>query len=193
MGGDARGPRPTRYLVIMALCGACEGKAGPTSSELPVPFTPRSSARTASTESVASTSNDGSVSPAPSTSTNTFHLTYRRAEVETFLRQLQAAVQADNRDGVAALVDFPLAVYTVDGTGERLDRNAFHARYDQVFNSCVKAAIASASTDTLFENYKGLRIRREGADTAGRDIVWFDHMAQAGYRVLSIMNSCNPP
>lgn len=77
-------------------------------------------------------------------------------KVETFLKQLKGAVAIDNRLKVASLFDFPLKV-SIGGQDVTIRNDSeFQARYSQIFDAQLKAAIAAAKVETLFANQQGV-------------------------------------
>lgn len=77
-------------------------------------------------------------------------------KVEAFLKQLKGAVAIDNRLKVASLFDFPLKV-SIGGQDVTIRNDSeFQARYSQIFDAQLKAAIAAAKVETLFANQQGV-------------------------------------
>ena len=82
----------------------------------------------------------------------------------TFLSRLQAAVRADDRRGVMALIAFPLRVNTTSGSRLYGAPSALRD-YDRIFTPKVRRAILNSSADRIF-------VRDIGA-MVGNGEVWF--------------------
>jgi hypothetical protein len=75
-----------------------------------------------------------------------------------FLRELQAAVAADDRTRVAALVSYPLKA-TIHGHVVRMGTTRqFLAHYDELLPQATRALIAAQSYEALFVNSQGVMI-----------------------------------
>jgi hypothetical protein len=75
-----------------------------------------------------------------------------------FLRELQAAVAADERTRVAAMVSYPLKA-TIHGQVVRLgSARQFLAHYDELLPQTTRALIAAQSYEALFVNSQGVMI-----------------------------------
>jgi hypothetical protein len=81
------------------------------------------------------------------------------AHVTQFLARLKQAVAADDHAAVAAMVNYPLTVYSSGGRSMTY-RNAaaLSANYARVFTPEVKAAVAAAKADNLFARDQGVMI-----------------------------------
>ena len=97
---------------------------------------------------------------------------YRR-----FLSDLQSAVRANNKRGVANLAALPLRVNFEGGARAYSDRSAIERDFDRIFTPRVKRAILNQRADRLFTNYQGAMI--------GDGQVWFDQTCAH--------DSCSPP
>src|SRR5687768_1810515 len=64
------------------------------------------------------------------------------ALLEPFLRELQRAVAADNRQAVAALVEYPITVFIGGVRVPMRDAAALTEHYDQIFTPELKRIIA---------------------------------------------------
>jgi hypothetical protein len=83
----------------------------------------------------------------------------------TFLRELQAAVAADQRTQVAAMVSYPLSA-KIDGHRIRIrSTRQFLSHYEELLPQTTRALIAAQSYEELFVNSQGVMI--------GRGQVWF--------------------
>ncbi len=87
------------------------------------------------------------------------------AEVSAFFETLKQAVARDDRRKVASLVAYPITVQ-LDGQPTTLkDTAEFVARYPDLLNEHVKAAVQAAEVNRLFVNWQGVRV--------GRGEIWF--------------------
>jgi hypothetical protein len=81
------------------------------------------------------------------------------AHVTQFLARLKEAVAADDHPTVAAMVNYPLTVYSSGGRPFTYrDAAALSANYGRVFTPEVKAAVAAAKADDLFARDQGVMI-----------------------------------
>jgi hypothetical protein len=91
-------------------------------------------------------------------------------QVASFLKCLQASVAIDNRLKVASLFDFPMKAW-IDGEIVTIkNESEFQARYSQIFDAQLKAAIAAAKIDTLAASQQGV--------TFDNGRVWFRPVAE---------------
>jgi hypothetical protein len=81
------------------------------------------------------------------------------AHVTQFLARLKQAMTADDHAAIAAMVKYPLTVYSSAGRPATY-RNAaaLSANYTRVFTPEVKAAIAAAKPNNLFARDQGVMI-----------------------------------
>ena len=81
------------------------------------------------------------------------------AHVTQFLARLKQAMTADDHAAIAAMVKYPLTVYSSAGRSATY-RNAaaLSANYTRVFTPEVKAAVAAAKPDDLFARDQGVMI-----------------------------------
>ena len=81
------------------------------------------------------------------------------AHVTQFLARMKQAITADDHAAIAAMVKYPLTVYSSAGRPATY-RNAaaLSANYTRVFTPEVKAAIAAAKPDDLFARDQGVMI-----------------------------------
>jgi hypothetical protein len=86
----------------------------------------------------------------------------------TFMTRLQTAVRANDRDGVIALIRFPLRVNSNGRHQLYRDASSVRASYDRIFTSKVTRAILGQRTDAFFGNQNGVMI--------GNGEVWFDQL-----------------
>lgn len=82
-----------------------------------------------------------------------------------FFEALQQAVAADDKQAVAAMVDYPFQA-RIDGKAVTISDAAHFAEdYDKVFTARVKEAVANQTYPALFANWQGVMI--------GDGEVWF--------------------
>jgi hypothetical protein len=74
-------------------------------------------------------------------------------EFRAFLEALKRAVAANDREGVAALVDLPI--------GE-LSRTEFLRRYEELMTPCLRLSIQCATMDAVAEDYMGAWLADDG-------------------------------
>ena len=81
------------------------------------------------------------------------------AQVTQFVVRLKQAMTADDHAAIAAMVKYPLTVYSSAGRPATY-RNAaaLSANYTRVFTPEVKAAVAAAKPDDLFARDQGVMI-----------------------------------
>jgi AICAR transformylase/IMP cyclohydrolase PurH len=95
-----------------------------------------------------------------------------------FLAELQAAVQANDKDKIAGMISYPLN-FIHDGKRARIrDKQTFLARYDAIFNEHVRDAIQKQSAHCLFGNANGEMI--------GRGEVWFSEMGDGSVKIITV-------
>jgi hypothetical protein len=81
------------------------------------------------------------------------------AHVIQFLARLKQAIAADDHATVAAMMKYPLTVYSSGGRPMAYrDATALSANYAPVFTPEVKAAVAAAKADDLFARDQGVMI-----------------------------------
>jgi hypothetical protein len=84
-----------------------------------------------------------------------------------FLSDLQAAVRADDRVSLIALVGFPLRVNAAGRSRVYRDAQAVERDFERIFTARVRRAI-------LKQRPEGLLVRDQGA-MVGKGELWFDH------------------
>lgn len=122
------------------------------------------------------------VSPCKGSTVDTYDATVA-ASSRAFVVELQKLVRAGDKQGIAALVGYPiLANKTVGGKpSHRMIRNRaqFVAAFDSLFNENVKAAILNPdAVRCLFANDQGFMI----ADGQ----VWFEQTASKAFRISAL-------
>jgi hypothetical protein len=95
-----------------------------------------------------------------------------------FLVDLQAAVQANDKDKIAGMISYPMN-FIHDGKRTRIrDKETFLARYDTIFDEHVRAAILKQSAHCLFGNANGEMI--------GRGEVWFSEIGNGSVKIITV-------
>ena len=82
-----------------------------------------------------------------------------------FLSRLQAAVRANNRRSIMAMIDFPLRVNFAGGARQYRDAQSVERDFDRIFTPKVRRAVLSQRADRLF-------VRDQGA-MVGDGELWF--------------------
>lgn len=86
-------------------------------------------------------------------------------QYRTFLEQLQRAVAADDKQAVAAMIDYPFAA-RINGKAVKIrDPKHFVADYDKVITPKIREAVAKQRYEDLFANWQGVMI--------GDGEIWF--------------------
>jgi hypothetical protein len=76
-------------------------------------------------------------------------------EARVFVAKLQAAVQGNDVQAIAAMTHFPL---TVNGRPGARDSARFVQGFGVIFNDKVRSAVLQARVEDLFASYRGLMI-----------------------------------
>ena len=98
---------------------------------------------------------------------------------DAFLQRLKSAVRTDDRQTAAALVSYPLRVYS--GSRQRRifsTRTFLLVHFDVVFTRKVQQAILAQVPSCLFANSQGIMI--------GDGEVWFNKTPEGTYAITSI-------
>ncbi|GGA74983.1 hypothetical protein GCM10011385_31270 [Nitratireductor aestuarii] len=86
-------------------------------------------------------------------------------QYRAFLEQLQKAIAADDRQAVAAMVDYPFET-RIGGKKVRIrDKKRFVADYGKIITRKIKDAVAKQRYEDLFANWQGVMI--------GDGEIWF--------------------
>lgn len=103
------------------------------------------------------------------------------APYQKFFDTLKKAVAEDDRQAIAALVDYPINV-RINGKSTKInDTKHFVAVYDQIVTDKVKQAIAKQTYATLFANAEGVSI--------GDGEIWFSGLGDGStVRITAINN-----
>ena len=95
-----------------------------------------------------------------------------------FLAQLQAAVQANDKDKIAGMISYPLNVVRGDKRARIRDKQTFLARYDNIFDAHIRQTILKQSARCLFGNANGEMI--------GNGEVWFSEMGDGSVKIYTV-------
>ncbi len=96
----------------------------------------------------------------------------------TFLSELQAAVKAEDKAKVAALISYPVLVIRGDRKTHIKTKAEFLNRYDAIFDAHVRQVIAQQSAKCLFGNYQGAMI--------GDGEVWFREQQNGTMKIVTV-------
>jgi hypothetical protein len=96
----------------------------------------------------------------------------------TFLAQLQAAVQADDKEKISGMISYPVNVIHGDKRGRIRDKQTFLARYDNIFDEHIRQTILKQSARCLFGNANGEMI--------GNGEVWFSEMGDGSVKIITV-------
>ncbi len=130
--------------------------------------------------------------PVPAQETRTTSESVQRllgdsAEYRHVITAFQAAVQAHDAAGVAALVSYPITV-RVGGTSRTIKTpQKFIARYDSIITPAIAAAVQGQAYDSMMVNSKGVML--------GQGEVWFNGTCRdakcttSTVRVIAIQSS----
>jgi hypothetical protein len=95
-----------------------------------------------------------------------------------FLAELQAAVQANDKEKIAGMISYPLN-FIHDGRRSRIrDKQTFLARYNNIFTEHIRKTILRQSAHCLFGNYQGEMI--------GDGEVWFSEMDNGSVKIITV-------
>ncbi len=72
-----------------------------------------------------------------------------------FFQKLQAALKADQRPEVAAMIQYPVTIFVHGKQLELPNQEAFLSHYDLAFNSSMLCAIGKATASQVWGNYIG--------------------------------------
>ncbi|MGB8887341.1 MAG: hypothetical protein WCC87_11500 [Candidatus Korobacteraceae bacterium] len=72
-----------------------------------------------------------------------------------FFEKLQAAVQADKRNEIAAMIQYPTTILVHDKPLKLTNEKQFLANYDLAFNSAILCAIGKARGRDIWGNWQG--------------------------------------
>jgi hypothetical protein len=95
-----------------------------------------------------------------------------------FLADVQAAVQANDKEKIAGMISYPLN-FIHGGKRVRIrDKQTFLARYDTIFDEHIRTTILRQSSHCLFGNANGEMI--------GNGEVWFSEMGDGSVKIITV-------
>jgi len=98
----------------------------------------------------------------------------------SFFDALKAAIAADNKAAVAAMVDYPFQARINDKSVKLRDKAHFIADYDKIVTPKVKSAIEKQTYATLFANWQGVMI--------GDGEIWFSGVGDGNAIKITAIN-----
>jgi hypothetical protein len=107
------------------------------------------------------------------------------ASARAFLAQLQAAVQANNKEQIAGMISYPLLVLRSGKRTRIRQKQPFLANYEQIFTSPVRDAVLQQTAQCLFGNSSGGMV--------GNGEVWFREEAPEQWKIITINESASAP
>jgi hypothetical protein len=107
------------------------------------------------------------------------------ASARAFLAQLQAAVQANNKEAVAGMVSYPVLVLSSGKRTRIQKKQAFVANYSLIFTDPVRNAILHQTAQCLFGNASGAMV--------GNGEVWFREQAPEQWGIITVNESASVP
>jgi hypothetical protein len=102
-----------------------------------------------------------------------------------FLAQLQAAVQANNKEQLAEMMSYPLLVLRSGKRTRIKQKQAFMADYALIVTAPVRDAVLHQTAQCLFGNSSGAMI--------GNGEVWFSEQAPDQWKIITINESASAP
>ncbi len=107
------------------------------------------------------------------------------ASARAFLAQLQAAVQSNNKEVIAGMMNYPLLVLRSGKRTHIQKKQAFLANYGLIVTYPVRDAILHQTSQCLFGNSSGAMV--------GNGEVWFREQAPDQWKIITINESASEP
>ena len=107
------------------------------------------------------------------------------ASARAFLAQLQAAVQANNKEAIAGMVGYPLLVLRSGKRTRIQKKQAFLADYSLIFTDPVRNAVLHQAAQCLFGNSSGAMV--------GSGELWFREQDPDQWKIITINESASAP
>lgn len=110
-------------------------------------------------------------------------------EARAFFTQLQQRFKANDRKGVADLVEYPLLI-TLHGKKTRIgNRTVLLSHFDEIFDAGIRCALLGSTDQDVWGNSHGFTIQYDG--NIGR--IWFDGFRRPNqsayqYRLMTVNN-----
>jgi hypothetical protein len=107
------------------------------------------------------------------------------ASARTFLGQLQAAVQSNNKEDIAGMIGYPLLVLRSGKRTYIQKKQAFLTNYGLIVTDPVRDAILHQTSQCLFGNSSGAMV--------GNGELWFREQAPDQWKIITINESASAP
>jgi hypothetical protein len=107
------------------------------------------------------------------------------ASARAFLTQLQAAVQANNKEQVADMVSYPVLVLRSGKRTRIREKRELLTNFGLIFTDPVRDAILHQTALCLFGNSTGAMV--------GNGEVWFQEQASNQWKIITINESATAP
>jgi hypothetical protein len=78
--------------------------------------------------------------------------------VKSFLKNLQEAVEIDNRHRVATMFEFPMQAWVAGRTVTIRNASEFQSRYRQILDESVRQSIVAAKTQDVSTSAQGVML-----------------------------------
>jgi hypothetical protein len=79
-------------------------------------------------------------------------------QVKSFLKNLQEAVEIDNRHRVATMFEFPMQAWVAGRTVTIRNASEFQSRYRQILDESVRQSIVAAKTQDVSTSAQGVML-----------------------------------
>jgi hypothetical protein len=107
------------------------------------------------------------------------------AAARAFLSRLQAAVQSNNKERIAEMINYPRLVLQSGKKTHIQKKQAFLANYNLIFTDPVRDAILHQTAQCLFGNSSGAMM--------GNGELWFGEQAPDQWKIITINESALAP
>jgi hypothetical protein len=102
-----------------------------------------------------------------------------------FFAQLQAAVQANDKEQIGRMISYPLLVLRSGKRTRIRQKQAFLASYAQIVTGPVRDAVLHQTAQCLFGNSSGVMV--------GDGEIWFREQAPGQWKIITINESALKP
>jgi hypothetical protein len=99
-------------------------------------------------------------------------------KANAFLASLKAAVKAQDKRKVAAMVRYPVLINMAKGHRQIRTDAQFVAEYDRLFTTALRKVIEEQRPECLFANWQGIMI--------GDGEVWFEEQANGSMKIKTL-------
>ena len=107
------------------------------------------------------------------------------ASARTFLAQLQAGMQSNNKEEIAEMISYPLLVLVSGKRTHIQKKQAFLTNYGLIFTDPVREAILHQTAQCLFGNSSGAMV--------GNGEVWLREESPGQWKIITINESATAP